>query len=195
VAGDTDPVRWAANVLARLRHDETGVTLMETVVGATIAVVVFGATMSLYFGAAHSQEATSARTRTTQTAQSMLERMTREIRQSTSATVMNSQIIDLQTPVRSGPTGTATLLHVRYDCSQAQTCTRDAGTGASLSGQPSTVIEGVTNTQVFAGQNAAGQAMSSNPAFVTVAVNATVGGAGGTQPIDFTDGIDLRNFS
>ena len=193
---------------SRLRREEDGyfLSLIEVVWSLFIGVLIFGIPMVFFFSVADSQTASTNRNQRNLTANAAVERMTREIRQATAVQVSNSQVIDLVVPVVPQPLVGPAWRHVRYDCSQGQSCSRDVSTSTcsvntltgcpSLSGTPAVLFGQLLNTDVFTAAPS-----NSAPTYVRVHVRLQITANHGGQtvainpPIDLTDGVDLRNLT
>jgi hypothetical protein len=167
---------------------------------ATAALLIFGALLGGLVATGRGKHTVVARTDSTQRARVALERMTRELRQATAATVSPSTLM-LTVPVRTPTTDASVELSVVYDCSAGR-CTRDQGSPAApavLSGVPVPVLEGVTDPAVFTAHG--GGAVR----YVEIDLRARVAHAGDasaqTRPVGLgrdlhlRDGVTLRNLS
>jgi prepilin-type N-terminal cleavage/methylation domain-containing protein len=176
----------------RLRADESGFSLPELLVTIILGVIVFGIPGALWLTDRNTQTNIQSRATATQDAETMLERMTREMRQATSATVLNSQVIDLVVPIVPVPAAGNTLQRVRYDCSQNQSCTRDTGTvGGGLTGSPKTVMTNITNTDIFS----ATTTPSGTVNYIGIKLDKKLVVHGSTTSVELTDGVSLRNVT
>jgi type II secretory pathway pseudopilin PulG len=187
--------RVDSSMLKRARRalsDQSGVSLIELLVVILLGVIIFGVPGMLWLGQRNTQDTVENRAEATRQAESLLERMTREMRQATSATVLNSQVIDLVVPIVPVPAAGNTLRRVRYDCSQDQECTRDTGTvGGGLTGSPTAVITGVTNTDIFSATTTPAGAVN----YIGVKLDKKLVVHGTTSSVELTDGVGLRNVS
>jgi hypothetical protein len=120
-----------------------------------------------------------------------LERMTREIRQATSFTLINSQVVELSTYVHQAYDGTnATLRRVRYDCSNGEVCRRSEGpVGGAFTAVDVEIVNVVNNTDVFDPR----PVLFPTWVGITLRVRAEGEQASARRIITLRDGVDLRN--
>jgi type II secretory pathway pseudopilin PulG len=175
-----------------------GFMLIELLVAMGLTLVVFGAMLDVMMVAFRDQSESGQRAHATQLGSGMVERMTREIRQASQATVENATgaaatpggRLDLLTPVVPSSGGTSTTQHVVYDCTSAGQCTRALGPVGGALGSPTLVIAQVANgTTVFSGSPGA-----SNPTFISLALDESLG-APFAQPVELQDGVALRDLT
>ncbi len=175
---------------------ENGVTLIELIVASTMTLVIAVAAMGLLLTGQRQQTGQQTRVDSLDRARDGIERMTREIREAARIDAPagggSGQVLDIRAPVTA--TGGSELRLIRYDCSQASTlgnglrkCTRaqETGAGTGALGAPVTVVDGITNTDVFTA--AAGAA----PRAVTVRFNQRA--AGSPNPVSLLATIAIRN--
>lgn len=164
-----------------------------------MGIVVLGTAMGFYLVTVDSQDAGGQRAELTRDVRTAMNRMDGEIRQATEATVVNSQVIDLQTTVVPSGGGAKALAHVRYDCSIAgvsgtYTCTRDTGPyHGGLSGTPTELLKNVINTDVFS----VGSGTAASPSLVNLKINASfksLNNGDPSQHLQLQDGVALRNL-
>lgn len=167
----------------------------------TMGVIVLGAAMGFYFVSADSEDAAGDRAEITRDLRVAMNRMDGEIRQAVAATVVSSQIIDLQTPLAPAGGGAKALAHVRYDCSVAgagatYVCTRDTGPAyGGLSGVKTPILSSVNNTDIF---SVGTGSTATNPSFVAIKLNASFKSQrnnDSVQDSQLQDGVTLRNLS
>jgi type II secretory pathway pseudopilin PulG len=188
---------------------EAGMTLVELMVTALVSLVVLSAVLGLLVTSLHVQKNSSSRVVATQMGADMLQRITREIRQASSATIYTSTaettqpttcsisgvtvcggVLDLQTPVPSSG-GTSTTMHVVYDCTSG-TCTRSQGpVGGTLGTAQPVIDQHITISNV---NSVFGASTSSGPSFVSVTLDQALGSPF-THPVEFQDGVALRDSS
>jgi hypothetical protein len=128
---------------------ESGSTLVELLAAISVGLVLWGA-IAVLPGVMGGGEATTARrSASIQDARLAMARMTREVRQARSATLVSAHELDVQTLVRP-PGGSAAYATVRYVC-QGGACRRSTlGADGSTWSTPVTLVEGVTSDGVFA---------------------------------------------
>ena len=188
----------------RLMTEQAGMTLIELLIAMVMTVVVFGTTLDVIFVGFRDQTASGNRAAATQLSSAIVERMTREIRQASQATIENGTgalaspggRLDLETPVFTAG-GSTTTQHVLYDCTSANRCTRDQGpANGPLSGSPTLVIAQVTNpTTVFSGSTASNPTVASNPTAIALTLDVDLATQGITHPVELRDGVALRDLT
>ena len=180
-------------VFARLRSQQSGFSLVEVLVALPIALLIMFAALSASDTAGRSQTASTDRAQAITQAQVGLERMSREIRQAASFRLLTSQIVEVETFVRS-PSGTQAggytggLRLVRYDCTQSQCRRYEGPRGGPLGATANTLFTDVTNVDIF----------SPSPDFLDpdyIGLKVQIRVRGQIQPITVSDGVDLRNFA
>jgi type II secretory pathway pseudopilin PulG len=178
--------------LAAVRRDERAMTLVELLIATMIALVVVGAALSMMTIAARSSPRVTERSAQIQQGRTLIERLTRELRQGESILGATASGFDVLTYVHSatcgGPPGSAAILcRVTYACGAA-TCTRTErnadGTGTAA---PEQVVAGITGPNVFAFEPDAG-----DPSYVGVQL--VYPAADGGEAITLDDGVTLRNW-
>ena len=173
---------------ARLRTDESGLTLIEVLVAAPLATMLIFATMTLYMAGVSSQSRTASRSESLTQQRLGLERITRELRPATTFLFVSSQVIEFDSWIRP-PGGSAVQRRVRIDCSESSSCTRTGGPkGGPVSGQAAVLITDVQNSDIFL----------PSPNFLTpnyVDITLRVRVKGETRTITMRDGVDLRNLT
>lgn len=173
-------------------RDERGFTLVELLVVAALMVVVVGAAMGLLLSAGNSEAGTARRSDASMRTQVAMERLTREMHQAASFNFFTSQIVDVNTWVRSG-TGSAQIKRLYYDCSQGHECRRyELAVGAPDPSPTSTAYtvfaQGLRNVDVFTPQPA-----FLNPTAVEIRMELDQGA--GAPPLELSDGTDLANVN
>jgi hypothetical protein len=115
----------------RLRHvwrGEDGWSLIDSMLGLVLALVVAGSALVLLQTSLRSQKETGSRLAAQDDATSMMLRLTKDIRAATAATVLDgNRTLDLVVPLRNPTGGPMTTTHVRYQCTGPDaggTCTR-----------------------------------------------------------------------
>lgn len=196
---DTDGRRPGERVLTmspggRLLRDESGFTLPELLIGAAIALVVAAAGMMVVTIAVKSQPRITDRAAQIQQGRTMLERLSRELRQGDDVTNATATALRVHTFVDGsdcgGVQGTAVPCWVDYACS-ADTCTR------TVEGDTAEVVaSGLRSADVFCftpwdGQSACGATTAVDPAYV--ALRLSFPGEDGAETVTLDDGISLRN--
>jgi prepilin-type N-terminal cleavage/methylation domain-containing protein len=180
-------------VLQRLRSEQSGFSLIELLVVMPLALLIMFVALSASDTAGRSQSASTERAQAITQAQVGLERMVREIRQAASFKLLTSQVVEVETFVRS-PDGTQAggyaggLRLVRYDCTQKECRRYEGPRGGPLGATATRLFTDVINADVFSPQP-----NFLNPTSLGVKVEIAVQGQ--TRPITVTDGVDLRNYS
>jgi type II secretory pathway pseudopilin PulG len=189
-------------ILARM-GSEQGFTLAELLISVMLGIVVLTTAVFVFTAGIHVQPRIQKRTMEIQQARTMSERMTRELRQGSNASVSadGSQLMVLtyvprstycNTPATTG--STIARCRVFYRCTAAgstSSCTRiqcppamlAVGVGCS---PPTTVVSGLSTNQVFTfSPQAPGQAY--------VGVRLAFPAENGEDAITIQDGVALRN--
>jgi len=184
-------------------------------VAMVIGILVVGVVLGLMVISLHVQKNSNTRAVATQEGTAMLQRIDREIRDASSATICGSfsacttnpptaatscsvsgysvcgGVIDLNTPV-AGSGGTSSTMNVVYDCVSQAYCTRAVGpvNGALGSSQPlidqNVSISSGSANSVFRAAN------GTQPTYIYVVLDQTLGSPY-KNPLEFQDGIALRN--
>jgi type II secretory pathway pseudopilin PulG len=172
--------------------DERAFTFPELIVAAMIALIVAGAGMTLLITMVHSQPKVSERAGQLQQGRTMLESLSRELRQGESIFSPTASGLSVLTYVNSAACGgasasTAIVCRVIYTCGSTS-CTRTEqnpdGTGSA---PPEEVVRGITGPNVFSYEGAAG-----NPSFVGIRL--IFPADDGAEAITLDGGAALRNY-
>jgi type II secretory pathway pseudopilin PulG len=138
--------------------DESGWTLPELLVGLFLSLSIAASSLVVLQTTMRSQMETGSRLTAQDAGTSAMQRLTRDIRTATVATVQSSTVLDLQLPQYNPAGGGATSVHVRYACTGfPESCTRSVcGTpvNSNSCGTPTDVVDladGVMNTDNFRG--------------------------------------------
>jgi prepilin-type N-terminal cleavage/methylation domain-containing protein len=175
-----------------IRADERGFTLPELLVATLIALLVTSAGLYVLEGAVRNQPKISERAARIQEGRTLIERITRELRQGetvTNATASGFKVLTYIDQVTCGgqPSTSANFCQVTYACT-ATACTRTLrnpnGSGSAAS---QTVANGITGPNVFSYQPSA-----VNPSYLGVRL--VYPAAGGDDAVTLDDGVALRNF-
>jgi prepilin-type N-terminal cleavage/methylation domain-containing protein len=177
---------------ARGLREERGMTLPELLIAITIGLVVLGAAVTVFSTAARSQPRVSERAGDIQRARTVIEQITRELRQGSMVTTASATQLSILTYVDKGSCGGATATTaiqclVDYTCT-AGACTRTErnpdGTGTAAGVQ---VVAGLASTNVFSYSPS-----EAAPGFVRVELSFPAGD--GEDSISLGDGAALRNM-
>lgn len=170
-----------------------GFTLIELLLAASLSLVVLGIGVGLMTTALSNQPKVAERASEIQQARTVMERLTREIRQGDSVVTASSTQFSLVTHVNSATCGGAAasearLCRVTYTCA-AEACTRvevnPDGTGTAT---PETVVTGLSTSSVFT--------YAPSPTAPTyVGVNLLFPSESGDDSITLKDGVTMRNAS
>lgn len=146
-------LRWRSIV-----KDESGMTLIEMLVAATMSVVIVGASCAMLISAVRDQPALSGKAQNVTTARYQLERIVREIRNGVVVESGSSSQVTMKVRLRRVACGGAPQMNpsaepieckVSYNCS-GSSCTR---TEATLAGSPvgitAIALSGIGSTNVF----------------------------------------------
>jgi type II secretory pathway pseudopilin PulG len=185
---------------------EAGISLIELIIAATMAVVITGAAVALLISSLKRQPDLTQRADQVANAQVATERMVSDIRQGVIGTAIVTKTatpapgtseLALETYV-DGQCGTNTVTTgtkctVTYTCA-AEVCKRKTGTGTATNTR--TVISGVKNTgnvfEVIKGVNNCTTPTSESPRFVGVAVELRSQKGGVTK---LEDGATMQSCS
>ncbi|HEY5977214.1 MAG TPA: hypothetical protein VIT85_05110 [Solirubrobacterales bacterium] len=181
---------------AELRDDESGLTLIELLVSATMGVILFAAAASLMVSAMRTQPELSKRAQTISTARWVMERLTREIRNGIAVAPgkATASEVSFTTYVRApscGGSGTlassakAIPCQVTYRCTTGK-CARVEAAPGVYTGTEITIFDGISNSSVFSYTPSATEAK-----FIEVKLkfpNPT-----GEGDLTISDGASLRN--
>jgi type II secretory pathway pseudopilin PulG len=146
-------------MMARLRGDESGMTLVELLVAAAMSVVIVGAGTSMLISAMRSQPQLSERSQKVTEVRWVQERMTKELRNGIRVDEAEPTTVSFVTRVRTSACGSGGALapgapaincQVTYDCSGGDACTRaEAAEGAIGGGTPKSLIGELESGAVF----------------------------------------------
>lgn len=175
---------------------EDGFTLPELLVGILLTVIVAGAAMTVVSFATRTQPRESERAAQLQQGRTMIEQVTREVRQGeavTGATTSSLQILThVHSPTCSGTPATtapAITCSVIYQCS-ATACERTVrnpdGTGTAPA---RTMLSGISSASVFSYSPSA-----TNPSYVGVTLVYPSSTAADGEAVTLSDGAALRNW-
>jgi type II secretory pathway pseudopilin PulG len=181
----------ARRAVQRLR-DQRGFTIAELLVATLIALSVAVAGMTLVVTMVRSQPGMSERAGLVQQGRTMLESLSRELRQGESVLSPTSSGLSVLTYVNSATCGgahstTAILCRVTYACNSTS-CTRAErnpdGSGTAPARQ---VVRGITGPNVFSYQGTSG-----DPSYVGIRL--VFPAEDGSEAITLDDGAALRNY-
>jgi type II secretory pathway pseudopilin PulG len=176
--------------LRSLGAEEGGWTLIELLVGAVISLFIAGVAMMVLNTAVRTQPQTSERAAQIQDGRTLVEKISRELRQATRVHSAGPTTLEIQTQVNSNPCGgafssTATLCRVVYSCGTTA-CTRTEREPAATSGGTTkTVATGILGPNVFDYQ-------AGDPPYVGIELK--LPDEGGGEAVSFTDGVSLREY-
>ena len=185
---------------------QSGFTLVELLVAMTMALVVFGAVLSLVLVALHQQMSTSNRADALDTAQVAVAQITKDLRQACAGTVSIPSNATSGTKVTfnigQAPNGcTSNTTAIAWDCGVSGT----GGTSCvrTVAGSNRTYATLVISSPVFTCQNPPGTTAACATATyvqIQLALAVTCAGEGRTptgcpssRKVQVTDGVNLRN--
>jgi len=166
-------------------------TLIELLVATLAGLVVIGGAFTMFAGAIHSQPRDSAKVAAMQEARTIVDRITRELRQGWETPTATASKLAIVTYVKAATCGgasasTAIPCRVTYTCS-GTICTRVvAQPNGSFPGPSTRVASGLTTPNVFSYSPS-----SADPSYIGV----TLSVAGSGQPFTLSDGVTMRNLS
>ena len=167
-----------------------GLTLVELLLAASLALVVLGGAVGLMTTGLKNEPRVAERSADIQGARVAMERLTRELRQGASVVSASSTGLSLVTNVKSATCGGAAAAEARacrvtYSCSAGQ-CTRtESNPDGSGGGPTELVITGISPGSVFS-------YLPSTFAPTHVGIRLEFPGADGEDSITLTDGVTLR---
>jgi type II secretory pathway pseudopilin PulG len=154
---------------------QLGFTLVELLLGMTLAIVVFTAITGLLIDGLHDQTTMENRSYQLQRAEVAIQQLVRNLREATSVTLLSSSSITYSEPVATG------VESIAFSCSgTTDTCTQ------TIAGVPKTAVTNVTNSNIFTASP------SSNPTYVGITLSVS---APAENAITVTDGTGLRNVT
>lgn len=186
-------------VLDRLRSragEESGLSLIELLVAATMGVILFAAVGSLLISAVKSQPKISEKAQTISTARWVMERFTREIRNGIAVTPgkATASEVSFTTYVRTptcGGTGTlastskAIPCQVTYKCTTTA-CSRIEAAPGIYTGTARKIFSGIDSSNVFSYTPNVAEAR-----FIEIKLQFP--NPSGTGDLTISDGASLRN--
>jgi len=183
----------------RTRHrEEAGFTLVELLVASAMGVVLMGAVVSLVIGAVKYQPRITKKAENVTTAQWVLQRMTRELRNGERIEPSStSSSISFISYVRNSPCGSSTPLaagqasvpcKITYSCTTTSCSRTEAPPTGSGSGTTQLLFSGINSSQIFS------YSPPEKPAEATyVKITFRVPDPKGSGSLTISDGASLRN--
>jgi Tfp pilus assembly protein PilW len=174
-----------------LRGDESGLTLIELMVAATLGLVVVGAALSMFLGGVRSEPRTASKVAAIQQARTTLDRITRELRQGIEVTDSSNSELSIVTYVKAAscggaPGSTAIPCEVTYTCATTSCSRLVAQPDGSAPSSPVVVASDLASPLVFSYE-------PDDDAPSYVGVTFTFASEDG-DPVTLGDGVALRNF-
>jgi type II secretory pathway pseudopilin PulG len=185
-------MRKVSKAAVMLRREERGLTLIELLIAATLALVVIGGAVTIFIGAVRSEPRAAAKVAAIQQARVTVDRITRELRQGLETPTTSSNQLAIVTYVKAATCGGAAAnttipCRVTYTCT-AGTCTRVVSQpNGSAPGPAEQVASGLSGSSIFSYLPSA-----VDPSYIGVSI--AFSGDGG-QPVTLSDGVALRNPS
>jgi len=179
-------------VRAVLAGGESGLTLIEMLVAASMSVILVGAASMMLISAVRTQPNISERSQDITTARWALERMTREIRNGIGIDTATASTVSFEAWVRRASCGSGEALapeeraircQVTYTCT-ATACSRLEAAPGVESGTPTQLFAGIGDAEVFTYEP------NEDPTFVGVTLRFPDPDGSGTTTIG--DGASLR---
>lgn len=169
---------------------ESGVSLIELMVGISMSLVVLAGGLVTLELATRQQPRINERGDRIQESRAVLERITRELRQTYAVNASSSSSLDVYTYKGTGDSSAAQQTRVVFDCSGGS-CTRQQGdvSGGALDSADE-LIEGVTNADIFTYTPD-----NVNPEYVQVKFTFEIKreASDPTDDVTVSDGVQLRN--
>ena len=175
---------------ARLK-EARGFTLPELLIATVLGLIVVGAAVAVFTVSVNNQPRISSKSAAIQQARTAMERMTRELRQSSTVPTATPSQLSIVTYVHSATCGgasanTAISCRVTYACS-AGACTRtEARPDGASPGPAVRIVSGLASNNVFTFAPSAGA-----PGYVGATF--AFPGTGGEDAITLSDGSAIRN--
>ncbi|HST69394.1 MAG TPA: hypothetical protein VLI94_07025 [Solirubrobacterales bacterium] len=179
---------------ARLRSEESGLTLIELLVAAAMSVVIVGAGASMMISAVRKQPELSERSQKVTEVRYVQERMTKELRNGIRVDEAEPTTVSFVTRVRTSACGGGVPLdpddpaincQVTYDCSSGSACTRaEAAEGVVGGGTPKQLIDDLESGAVFE------YFPDEEPTYVGMIFR--IANPGGSGSLTVSDGASLR---
>jgi len=172
--------------------EERGFTLPELLLATVLGLLVIGAAVTAFTSAIQSQPRINSQAAAIQQARTMMERVTRELRQGSSVPSASASQLSIVTYVHSATCGGAASsssisCKVTYSCSAGACSRTEARPDGTSPGAAVQVVSGLSSTNVFSYTAPTATA----PAYVGVTL--AFPAKGGTDAINLTDGAALRN--
>lgn len=177
--------RWAST----LRREESGLTLIELMIAATLGLVVVGAAMTVFVGVIRSEPRTTSKVTAIQEARVTVDRITRELRQGFDTPTTLPGQLAIVTYVKEATCGGAAasssiVCRVTYTCATGVCTRRVSQPDGSAPGPAIRVADGLASTSVFSYLP-----NQVEPTYVGVTLAFATDGA----PVTLGDGVALRN--
>jgi Tfp pilus assembly protein PilW len=175
--------------LRKRAASEGGYTLVEMFVGLMVGLLVTAASATLVVSMVRASPAVGERAGQVQQGRTLLETITRELRQGETILSSSSSQLSVLTYVRSASCGGAEssgalLCRVDYACT-TNSCTRtERSPTGNETGTTTTAVEGIGSPSVFGTSGA-------DPSYVSVTL--TFPNASGQEAVTLADGASLRN--
>jgi hypothetical protein len=179
----------------RALRAEAGVTLVELLWVMVLGIIVLGLALAMFEFALKAQPTISDRAASTAEGRTMMERLTRELRQTSEVSVATPTQIVFVTWVRSatcggGTSDTAIQCQVDYSCTSGR-CTRvERNVDGTGGGAAFELVDGLLTSDVFAYVPS-----SAAPEYVNVTLSfpATNEAGESEDAVTLEDGVNLRN--
>ena len=170
--------------LPRRLQDQSGFTLVELLVAMPIALIVLSMAMLSIAFAVRSERSAREHSEALRAQQVGLERMTRELREATSFTFLDSQRVEFTAWSRPANG----LRRIGYDCTSGTSCIREEGPIGGALGGARVIVDALVNPDVFQPQPD-----FVNPRYVGIVAKVRI--AQDRRQIILRDGVELRNLT
>lgn len=168
---------------------QSGFTLTELLVAMLLGVILLGGAVKVFTSAVQSEPRTTMRSSQVRDGRVMMDRITRELRQSGGVVSHSPNYLSVNTYVNTNCDGeaatAATLCRVVYECSDGK-CTRSV---RSLTGSGTTAA--VTMVDGLASDNVFTVPVGPSPPFVGLRLS--FADRNGHETVTLEDGVALRN--
>lgn len=189
-----------ARIAALRLRDQRGMTLPELLVATVIALLVAAAGMVVLQVAIKGQPRISERASQIQQGRTLIETVSRELRQGQSISGATASSLEITTFVNSSscggpPASTAILCRITYSC-QESSCVRTEHDDDGGGGTTQEVATGLAAPTIFsyceqAGETACALSAATHPTYVGIEL--AYPAEDGSEAITLGDGVALRN--
>jgi hypothetical protein len=181
------------------REQDGVVTLTELFIASALALIVFGAGITLVSASQNTHDKTKRRSEAVLDARDGLERIVREARTAIASSspaspqVSGSSLVFQRVAAGANPNlpiASQPRQWIRWTCSGTSCDRTSSATYPPPASGGQTLVTGLQNSDVFA----IGTLVTGGPInYLTVKLDIGVGGSGGPRPVELLDGVVMRN--